>query len=57
MRKGLEVSLNSGKTAGTLDPVAVTKGVPEYHISEFSDGDFVMTVPYNKPYALFNTTL
>ncbi|TSD77068.1 hypothetical protein FFI16_011790 [Pseudomonas sp. KBS0710] len=57
MRKGLEVSLNSGKTAGTLDPVAITKGVPEYNISEFSAGDFVMTVPYNNPYALFNTTL
>lgn len=57
MRKGLEVSLNSGKTAGTLDPVAITKGVPEYSLSEFNDVNFIMTVPYNKPYALFNTTL
>lgn len=57
MRKGLEVSLNSGKTARTLDPVAITKGVPEYNISEFSEGNFIMTVPYNNPYALFNTPL
>lgn len=57
MRRGLEATLNSGRSAGTLDPMALTGGVPHYDISTFSDGDFIMTVPYNNPYALFNTTL
>lgn len=57
MRRGLEATLNSGKSAGTLDPISLTGGVPNYKVSTFSDGDFIMTVPYNNPYALFNTTL
>lgn len=57
MARGLEVTLNSGRSAGTLDPVAITRGVPEYTISTFSDGDFLMTVPYNNPFALFNAPI
>lgn len=57
MRRGLDVTLNSGRCAGTLDPVAINRGIPEYDVSTFSDGDFLMTVPYNNPYALFNTPL
>lgn len=57
MERGLKTTLNSGKTAGTLDPVAITNGVPEYNISTFSDGDFLMSVPYNNPFGLFNTEL
>ncbi|AZE55412.1 hypothetical protein C4K03_3257 [Pseudomonas synxantha] len=57
MRRGLEASLNSGRTAGTLKPVDVASGVPEFHVSYFSEQNFTHTVPYNNPYALINATL
>ncbi|OIN53175.1 hypothetical protein BFL40_11740 [Pseudomonas costantinii] len=57
MERGLELTLNSGKSGGTLDPVAITGGVPEYHVSTFRDGDFLMSVPYQNPFALFNAPL
>lgn len=57
MRAGLEVSLNSGWSAGTLKPVDVASGVPEFHVSHFDESSFTHTVPYNNPYAMFNATL
>ncbi|MGB3127536.1 MAG: hypothetical protein WBB95_27295 [Pseudomonas sp.] len=57
MERGLELTLNSGRAGRTLDPVAVTRGIPEYDVSVFSDGDFLTTVPYQNPFALFNAPL
>lgn len=57
MRKGLEVSLNSGWSAGTLNPVDVVSGVPEFNVSHFNEQSFTHTVPYNNPYALINANL
>ena len=57
MRRGLDATLNSGWSAGTLKPVAINHGIPEYDVSTFNDLDFLATVPYNNPYALFNTAL
>ncbi|WDU64951.1 hypothetical protein LRS56_11090 [Pseudomonas poae] len=57
MRRGLETTLNSGRSASTLSPIAVTNGVPTYHVSTFADGDFLTSVPYSNPFALFNAPL
>jgi len=57
MRRGLEVSLNSGWTAGTLNPVDVASGVPAFNVSSFTEDSFTHTVPYNNPYALINANL
>ncbi|SDS88054.1 hypothetical protein [Pseudomonas trivialis] len=57
MQHGIEACLNSGKTAGTLSPVAIIGGKPQFNVSLFNDSDFLMTVPYNNPYALFNAAL
>ncbi|WP_338486788.1 hypothetical protein VRC18_12290 [Pseudomonas trivialis] len=57
MQRGIEVCLNSGRTAGTLSPVAIISGRPQFNVSLFNDSDFLMTVPYNNPYALFNAAL
>ncbi|RFD24753.1 hypothetical protein CER19_24985 [Pseudomonas sp. GL93] len=57
MRKGLEVSLNSGWSAGTLNPVDVVSGVPEFNVSYFNEQSFINTVPYNNPYALINANI
>ncbi|WP_248749718.1 hypothetical protein [Pseudomonas sp. MWU15-20650] len=57
MRRGLEVSLNSGWSAGTLNPVDVASGVPEFNVSYFKEQSFTDTVPYNNPYALINANL
>jgi hypothetical protein len=57
MERGLESTLNSGRAASTLKPISLEKGVPEFHISTFNDGDFLMSVPYNNPFALFNQPL
>ncbi|WP_370002933.1 hypothetical protein [Pseudomonas sp. N2-3-1-14] len=57
MRRGLDATLNSGWSAGTLQPVAINRGIPEYDVSTFNDFDFLATVPYNNPFALFNTAL
>lgn len=57
MERGLESTLNSGRAASTLKPISFEKGVPEFHISTFNDGDFLMSVPYNNPFALFNQPL
>ncbi len=57
MQRGIEVCLNSGRTAGTLSPVAITSGRPQFNVSLFNESDFLMTVPYNNPYALFNAAL
>lgn len=57
MRLGLKTTLNSGESASTLKPIAVTDGVPEFHVSTFSDGDFLMSVPYSNPFVFFNAPL
>ncbi|WP_146097893.1 hypothetical protein [Pseudomonas sp. GZJR-8] len=57
MRRGLEVSLNSGWAAGTLKPVDVASGVPEFNVSYFNEQSFVNTVPYNEPYPLITANL
>ncbi|WP_164699481.1 hypothetical protein [Pseudomonas sp. BRG-100] len=57
MRRGLEVSLNSGWAAGTLKPVDVASGVPEFNVSYFNEQSFVNAVPYNEPYPLITANL
>ncbi len=57
MQRGLDKTLNSGKSAGTLDPLDIKNGKPEFDVSTFNDGDFLITVPYNNPFSLFNKPL
>ncbi|MBY8971710.1 hypothetical protein J1G33_15010 [Pseudomonas sp. P867] len=49
--------MNSGWAAGTLKPVDVASGVPEFNVSYFNEQSFVNTVPYNEPYPLITANL
>jgi hypothetical protein len=53
MQRGLESTLNSGRTGGTLRPVNADRANPEYRVTEFSDTDLFVTSGQINPMDFF----